>query len=80
MIRIQGNMNRAKAMKQVEKRLECFSLDLNKDVVATTTDGASFTVKFEKKTSPHCVTCYAHTIRDVLYKILKCMPSEPVSD
>ena len=72
MIRIQGSLNAAKAIKLVEKRLQLFGLDLNKDVVATVTDGASLMVKFGKETCPKHVTCYAHAIHlavcDVLYK------------
>ena len=72
MIRIQGSLNAAKAIKLVEKRLQLFGLDLNKDVVATVTDGASLMVKFGKETCPEHVTCYAHAIYlavcDVLYK------------
>ena len=61
------------AAKLVEERLECFGLNLKKDVVATVTDGASIMVKFGKDTSPQHVTCYAHAIHlavcDVSYKI-----------
>ena len=59
MIRIQGSSNAAKAIKLVEERLQLFGLDLNKDVVATVTDGASLIVNFGKKTCPEHVTCYA---------------------
>ena len=62
MIRTQGNLNAAKAIKPVEERLQLFGLDLNKDVVATVTDGASLMVKFGKDTCPEHVTCYAHAI------------------
>ena len=83
-IPIQKNMNAAKVIKLVEERLECFSLGLNKDVVAIFTDGASFMIKFGKETSPHHVTCYFHAIRlpvcDVLNKIPKYTPSAAVSD
>ena len=72
LIRIQGSLNATKAIKLVEKRLQLFGLDLNKDVVASVTDGASLMVKFGKDTCPEHVTCYAHAIHlavcDVLYK------------
>ena len=72
MICIQGSLNAAKTIKLVEKRLQLFGLDLNKDVVATVTDGASLMVKFGKETCFEYVTCYAHAIDlavcDVLYK------------
>ena len=63
-------MNAAKAIKLVEERLECFGLDLNKDVAATVTDGASLMVKFGKDTSPHHVTCYAHVIHLAVCDVL----------
>lgn len=70
-IRIHGSMNSATAIKLVEERLESFGLNLNTDVVATVTDGASLMVKFGKDTSPYHVTCYAHAIHlavcDILY-------------
>ena len=72
MIRIQGSLNAAKAIKLVEEQLQLFGLDLNKGVVATIIDGASLMVKFGKDTCPEHVTCYAHAIHlavcDVLYK------------
>ena len=72
MIRIQGSLNTAKAIKLVEERLQLFGLDLNKDVVATVKGGASLMVKFGKETCLEHVTCYAHAIHlavcDVLYK------------
>ena len=49
MIHIQESLNAAKAIKLVEKQLQLFGLDLNKDVVATVTDGTCLMVKFEKK-------------------------------
>ena len=72
MIRIQGSLNTAKAIKLVEERLQLFGLDLNKDVVATVKDGASLMVKFGKEICLEHVICYAHAIHlavcDVLYK------------
>ena len=72
MIHIQGSLNAAKAIKLVEKQLQLFGLDLNKEVVATVTDGASLIVKFGKETCPEHVTYYVHAIHlavcDALYK------------
>ena len=62
MIRMQGSLNAAKTIKLVQKRLQLFGLDLNKDVVANVTDGASLMVKFEKDTCFEHVTYYAHAI------------------
>ena len=53
---------------------------MNKDVVATTTDGASLMAKFGKDACPEHVTCYAHAIHlavcDALYKKTQHKPSE----
>ena len=72
LVRIQGSLNAAKAIKLVEERLQLFDLNLNKVVVATITDGASLMVKFGRDTFPEHVICYAHAIHlavcDVLYK------------
>ena len=80
MIHIQGSLNAAKAIKLVEERLQLFGLDLNKDVVATVTDGSSLMVKFGKETCPEHVTCYAYAIHlavcDVLYKKTQHKPSK----
>ena len=73
LIRIQGSMN---AVKLFEERLECFGLNLKRDVVATVTAGASVMIKFGKDTSPQHVTCHAHAIHlavcVVLYKTSNC--------
>lgn len=80
LIRIQGSMNAAQAIMLVDERLKCFGLDLDKDVVATVTDGASLMVKIGKDTSPVHVTCYAHAIHlavcDILYKKPRYQPSD----
>ena len=60
--------------------MQLFDLNLNKDVVATITDGAILMVKFGKDTYPEHVTCYVHAIYlmvcDVLYKKPQYKPSE----
>ena len=80
LVHIQVSLNVAKAIKLVEERLQLFDLNLNKDVVATITDGASLMVKFGKDTCPEHGTCYAHAIHlavcDVLYKKTQHKPSE----
>ena len=81
LVRIHGSMDTKKAIRLVEDRLNCFGLDLNTDIVAMITDGASLMVKFGKETSPLHVICYAHAIHlaicDVLYKR---QPSAAFSD
>ena len=53
MICIQGSLNAAKAFKLVKEQLQLLGLDLNKDEIATVTDGASLMVKFRKDTCPN---------------------------
>ena len=81
LVRIHGSMDTKKAIRLVEDRLNYFGLDLNTDIVAMITDGASLMVKFGKETSPLHVICYAHAIHlaicDVLYKR---QPSAAFSD
>ena len=45
---IQGSLNATKAIKLVEVQLQLFDLNLNKDVVGTTTDGTSLMLNSEK--------------------------------
>ena len=72
MVRVEGIMSAERAVDLVKGRLSKFNLNLDNDIVATITDGASIMNKFGRITSPlHC-TCFAHAIHlsvcDVLYK------------
>ena len=73
-------MNAAKAIKLVKEQLKLLGLDLNKDVVATVTDGANLSLKFGKDTCLKHVTCYAHAIHlavcNVPYKKPQHKPSK----
>ncbi|XP_045128679.1 uncharacterized protein LOC123516756 [Portunus trituberculatus] len=72
MVRITGSLPAETAVEVVENKLADFQVNLERDVVACVTDGASVMVKFGKliKTCHHM--CYAHGIHlavcDVLYK------------
>ncbi|XP_063841155.1 uncharacterized protein LOC135089507 [Scylla paramamosain] len=72
MARITGSLPAETAVEVVENKLAEFQVNLERDVVACVTDGASVMVKFGKlvKTCHHM--CYAHGIHlavcDVLYK------------
>ena len=72
MICIQGSLNASKAIKLVEERLQLFGLNLNKDVVATVTDGASLMVKFGKRLELNMcqvmLMLFHLAVCDVLYK------------
>ena len=72
LIRINGSMNTEKAIQFVRDRLEKFHLNLDNDIVATITDGASVMMKFGKTTTPIHIACLAHAIHlcicDIVYK------------
>ena len=72
MIRIKGSMKSEKAIKLVQGRLAKFNLNLDMDIVATITDGASVMMKVGQETSPLHIACLSHAIHlcicDVLYK------------
>ncbi len=71
MIFIIGSFNTANCKKLVNDRLNEFGLDLNRHIMASTTDGASVMVKFGREISPDHQQCLAHGIHlavlDVLY-------------
>ena len=81
-VRTFGSMPAEKAVAVVKKKLDEFGIDLDSDVVAATTDGASVMVKFGKSILSIPQLCLAHGIHlaicGVLYKINKDM--EPIAD
>ena len=81
-VRVYGTMPAAKAVAIIRKRLQLFGLDLDKDVVSSTTDGASVMKSFGRMTSPQHVQCMSHGIHlavcDVLYQAKDVdVPSQP---
>ena len=77
MIRVKGSMKSERAIKHVQGRffqgrLAKFNLNLDMDIVATITDGASVMMKVSRETSPLHIACLSHAIPlcicDVLYK------------
>ena len=72
MIRVKGSMKSEKAIELVQGRLAKFNLNLDTDIVATTTDGASVMIKVGRETYPLHIACLSHAIHlcicDVLYK------------
>jgi hypothetical protein len=68
---IEGSLTSEETVNLVSKRLKEFGLDLEKDVVSATTDGASVMNKFGRSIGPEHLTCMAHGIHlavcDVLY-------------
>ena len=62
LVRIFGSMPAEKAVAVVKKKLDEFGIDLDSDVVAAITDGASVMVKFGKTILPIHQLCLAHGI------------------
>ena len=63
MIPIKGSMPSEIAKELTERRLKDFGLDLNSDIVCSTTDGASVMVKYGKLLDPVLhLQCYNHAL------------------
>ena len=72
LIRIVGKFDSFTAIKTVSDRLAMFNLNMERDIVACTTDGASVMLKFGQNIAPFHQQCMAHGINlsicDALYK------------
>ncbi|CAH0560625.1 unnamed protein product [Brassicogethes aeneus] len=72
LVRLKNSLTATAIVEYLEKRLLAFQLNLSKDIVAVTTDGASTMVKVGKLITPMQQLCFAHGIQlaviDVLYK------------
>ena len=72
LVRINGSMNTEKAIQFVRDHLEKFHLNLDNDIIATITEGASVMMKFGKTTTPIHIACLANAIHlyicDILFK------------
>lgn len=70
--RIRGSCNAENCIDLVKKKLNSFGIELQKDIIAMTTDGASVMVKVGKLMPCYQQLCYAHGIQlaviDILYK------------
>ena len=62
MIRIRGSFTAEAAVESLEQKLRDFSLDINTDIVGTTTDGASVMVAMGPKLPTIHQLCHAHGI------------------
>ena len=71
LIRIIGSMNAESCVELVAQRVAYFGLNLLKDIICCTTDGASVMVKFGKIIECEQQLCYAHgvhlAVSDVFY-------------
>ena len=72
MVKIDGSMPAEKALEKVNRVLDRFGVDAQRDISGFTTDGASVMKKFGKLLNTTHQLCYAHGIHlavcDVLYK------------
>jgi hypothetical protein len=72
MIRMRGSYPAEKCLELISSRLKEFNLDLTKDIVCSTTDGASVMVKFGRISPGLHQQCYSHAIHlavlGVIYK------------
>ncbi|GBP60458.1 hypothetical protein EVAR_37494_1 [Eumeta japonica] len=70
--RIFGSMPATVCVETIRKKLKKFEIDLDEDIVAITTDGASVMVKTGSLVPAFQQLCYAHGLQlgilDVLYK------------
>ncbi|GBP21784.1 hypothetical protein EVAR_10963_1 [Eumeta japonica] len=68
----------------LRKKLKKFEIDLDEDIVAITTDGASVMVKTGSLVPVFQQLCYAHSLQlgilDVLYKKNESIRQEPIDD
>ena len=65
-------MNSSKVKELLLNKLKQFDLDLDKDIVASTSDAASVLVKFEKDTSSIHIRCFSHRLHLGVCKISNC--------
>ena len=70
MIPIFGSMPAESAVKLATKRLKDFGLDIEKDIVGSTADGASVMNKFGKLIPPIHVSCYVHAYHLAVVKFV----------
>ena len=72
MLRVNRTIPTSKAIDLITKKLDSFCLSLDKDIVASVTDGASLMQKIGYVTKPEHQMCYNHAIHlcviDVLFK------------
>ena len=74
-IQLFGSITATKSKELVEKRLNEFDLSIFKNIVSTTTDGASVMVKFGQNIVSDQQVCLAHAIHLVAINVLYCKPA-----
>ncbi|GBP95670.1 hypothetical protein EVAR_67876_1 [Eumeta japonica] len=82
--RIFGSMPATVCVETLRKKLKKFEIDLDEDIVAITTDGASVMVKTGSLIPAFQQLCYAHGLQlgilDILYKKNESIRQEPIDD
>lgn len=72
LVRVHGSMPAERCIALLDEKLSNFDINLHKDIVCLTTDGASVMTKVGKLVSTEQQLCYAHGIQlavvDVMYK------------
>ncbi|XP_073959312.1 uncharacterized protein [Choristoneura fumiferana] len=72
LIRIHGSMSAEKCIEELNKRLQCYEINLYKDVVASITDGCSMMKKTGRLLPTFHQQCIAHAVQlavvDIFYK------------
>ena len=63
LVRIVGSCISETLLQLVAEKLKCFGLDYAKDIVATTTDGASVMLKFGRLSGSEMQLCYSHAVQ-----------------
>jgi hypothetical protein len=62
MVKISGSLDSKKTQDMVKAHLDRFGLDLDKNIVACTSDGAAVMVKFGREIMPLHQQCIAHCL------------------
>lgn len=75
LVRAYGSVPAEKCLSLVEEKLKDFNLDISKDIVGVTTDGASVMIKLgktiEAEHQQRMARCMNLAITDVLYKLTR---------
>jgi hypothetical protein len=75
LVRIKGKCDSYETKKIVEKHVKTFGLDLKRDIVGSTSDGAAVMIKFGRECPFEMQLCYNHALHlavvDIIYKIEK---------
>ena len=77
LVRVHGSMPATKCVELLKSKLSVFALDLDRDIVAICTDGASVMVKVGKLIAAEQQLCFAHGIHLAVHNLLYKQHSQP---